>query len=243
MEQQAKYSLETLPSKTLLHYMKKEELVKMLPAATVADLQRQATAEGSKLTAKFLKNALQSNPNITLQLRNSPLGAQAYQKYVANYQRITAPDVRAKSQQVRREMVEPRRGFAGCIATKIDPNVYKECAESYDNPEYQSVSIIPSAALKQSVYRKTGNQVLASKATHISDLPRGLRAYIRDHPLQYQDYLEELHAQGAYLKSVSRGVHEEQRDAHEEHRGAGGVKRGVVGEGQCKYELGSFCPN
>lgn len=235
MEQQAKYSLETLPSKTLLHYVKRDELVKMLPAAAVADLQRQATAEGKKLTAKFLKDALQANPNFTVQLRNSALGVQAYQKYVANYQRITAPDVRAKSRQVRREMTEPRRGFAGCIATKIDPKVYKECAESYDNPEYQNISLVPSAALRQSAYKKTGSQVLHSNAAHISDLPRGLKAYIREHPLQYMDYLDELRAQAEYLKSVGRGVHEEQR-------GTGGVKRRVVGEGESNCECEPFCP-
>jgi hypothetical protein len=63
MEQQAKYSLETLPAKTLLHYVKKEELVRSLPPNAVADLTRQATAQGQKLTAKFLKAAILQNPD------------------------------------------------------------------------------------------------------------------------------------------------------------------------------------
>ena len=223
MEQQAKFTLDTLPAKTLLHYVKKDEIVKALPPQAVVELQRQATAQGQKLTAKFLKDAMLQNPDFTAQLRNSQLGAQVYQKYLASYQRITAPETRAKSQQVRHEMVEPRRGFAGCLATKIDPEVFKECAESYDNPEYQNIPLVPKAALKQSVYRKTGNEVLAAKpGAHISALPRGLKAYIRANPLQYMDYLDELQAQAAYLKSVGRGVHEEQRGA------AGGVKRRVV---------------
>ena len=44
MEQrQAKYSLESLPVKTLLHYVKKDELAKSLPPGALAELQRQAT--------------------------------------------------------------------------------------------------------------------------------------------------------------------------------------------------------
>ncbi len=82
---------------------------------------------------------------------------------MANYQRITAPEVRAKSQQVQREMLKPRCGFVGCVATKTDPKVFKECAETYNNPEYQSLDLVPSAALKQSAFNKTGSVVLAPK--------------------------------------------------------------------------------
>jgi hypothetical protein len=226
MEQQAKYSLETLPAKTLLHNVKKEELVRSLPPNVVADLTRQATAQGQKLTAKFLKAAILQNPDYVNELRRSQLGFQAYQKYVANYQRITAPGVRAKSRQVRQEMIEPRHGFVGCVATKLKPQDFKECAETYDNPEYQNISLVPTAALKQSAFKKTGSAVLASKSVHISDLPRGLRAYIRQHPVQYMDYLDEIKAQAEYMKSVGRNVRGERPE------GQGAPKRRVVGEGE-----------
>ena len=212
MERQPKFTLETLPLKSLLHYVKKDELVRSLPPNALVELQRQATAQGQKLTAKFLKDAMMQNPEFAGHFRGSQLGFQAYQKYAQNYQRITAPDVRAKSKQVRQEMVQPRRGFMGCVATKVDPKVLKDCAEQYDNPEYQSITLVPSGALKKSVYKKTGSRVLESKpGSHISDLPRGLKQYIREHPLQYMDYLDEIKAQAEYLKSLGRGVREEQR--------------------------------
>jgi hypothetical protein len=110
-------------------------------------------------------------------------------------------------------MAEPRRGFLGCVATKITPAEYKECTEEYDNPEYQNLSLVPSGALKQSVYEKTGSPVLAPRPnTHISNLPRGLRSYIRQHPEEYSDYLEELKAQTEYMRNVGRNVSKEERE-------------------------------
>jgi hypothetical protein len=237
MEQrQPKFTLETIPAKTLLHYVKKDELVRSLPPGALVELQRQATQQGQKLTAKFLKDAVMQTPEILKQMRGSQLGFQAYQKYLANYQRITAPEVRAKSRQVRQEMVAPRRGFIGCIASKTDPKVFKECADTYDKPEYQTISLVPSAALKKSAFNKTGSHVLASPSTHISDLPRGLKTYIRNNPLQYIDYLDEIRAQHEYLKSLGRGVHEEQR------QGQGSSKKRFVGEGECsEYDYNSCC--
>jgi hypothetical protein len=109
MERQAKYTLETVPIKTLLHYVKKDEIVKSLPPGALVELQRQATQQGEKLTAKFLKQAVLQNADFMNQLRGSQVGFQAFQKYLANYQRITAPETRAKSRQVRQEMVGPRQ--------------------------------------------------------------------------------------------------------------------------------------
>jgi hypothetical protein len=231
---QAKYTLETLPTKTLLHYVKKDELIRSLPQGAFAELQRQAAQQGQKVTAKFLKDAVLQNQDFANALRGSQLGFQAYQKYMANYQRITAPEVRAKSQQVRREMLEPRRGFVGCVAAKTDPKVFKECAETYNNPEYQSLDLVPSAALKQSAFNKTGSVVLAPKqGVRISDLPHGLKAYIRNHPQQYVDYLEEIRAQAEYLKSLGRNVNEEQRQ----------TKKRFVGEGEFDCDVECDIPS
>ena len=221
-----KYTIDTLPAKTLLHYVKKDQLEKLIPPSVLVNLRREAAAAGVKVTAKYLKNAALSEPQFIENVRTSQLGRDAFQKYAANFARITAPEVRAKSLEVRAQMAAPRKGFLGCVATKIDPKVYKECALSYDRPEYQGIGLVPSAALKQSVYAKTGNQALQARpGTHISDLPRGLKAYIRANPLAYMDYLDELRAQAEYLKSLGRGVHEEQR------QGVGKKKRVVVGEG------------
>lgn len=234
MERQPVHTIQTLPAHTLLHFIKKEDLMKLLPPHAMALLRHQATDTGQKLTAKFIKAAVLQEPQYVENLRNSEAGADAFQKYAASYLRITSPAVRAKSREVRSQMAEPRRGFLGCIATKVDPKVFKECADTYDNPEYQNISLVPSNALKMSVYKKTGNPVLSppANAGHISDLPRGLKAYIRDNPVQYMDYLDELRAQAEYLKSVGRTARAEQQQQHYQDDTPPprvGKKRAVVG--------------
>ncbi len=153
-EQQPKYTLETLPAKTLLHYVKKDQLEKLIPPHILAGLRRQAVEDGVKVTAKYLKTAALQEPQFLENLRRSEVGQQAYQKYATNFMRITAPEVRAKSQEVRAQMAQPRKGFMGCVATKVDPKVFRECADSYDRPEYQNIALVPSAALKQRPFGK-----------------------------------------------------------------------------------------
>ena len=94
------------------------------------------------------------------------------------------------------------------MASKLELSDFKECAENYNRPEYQSLTLVPSAALKQSAFLKSNNPLLApsKKEAHISYLPKGLRAYIYAHPSDYEDYLEERKAEVEYLKSVRRIV-------------------------------------
>jgi hypothetical protein len=213
MEGQPKYGIGNIPAKKLLHYVTKAQLVQAVGPEGFRVLQDRARQAGEKMTAKFLKDELAKDFIFLEQLRTSPLGQQAFAKYAANSARLTDPGVRAKSRQVRQEMAEPRRGFLGCVATKITPAEYKECTEEYDNPEYQNLSLVPSGALKQSVYEKTGSAVLAPRPnTHISNLPRGLRSYIRQHPEEYSDYLEELKAPTEYMRNVGRNVSKEERE-------------------------------
>ncbi len=235
MERQPKFSLETLPAKTLLHYFKKDQLEKAIPPNVLNQLKGRAQALGKKVTAKFLKDAVLEEPEFIEHLRNSQLGQEAYQKYVTTYLRITSPAVKAKSKEVRAQMVEPRNGFLGCIAAKTDPKIFNECVETYDNPEFQSISLVPRAALKQSVYKKTGNMALAPRpGTHISSLPQGLKSYIRAHPSQYTQYLDELKAQAEYLRTLHHGVQAEQREE-------GARKKRVVGHGEMvEYDPDEF---
>ena len=214
MEQQpnVKWNLGTIPAKTLLNYVTKAQLTEALGPNTFSLLQDQARAEGKRVTAAFLKAHVMQDANFVNQIRNSPLGQQAFQKYVANAQRLTDPAVRAKSRQVRSEMAQPRRGMRGCLATKVPIEAYGECLDSYDKPEYQNVELVPRSALKQRVYQKTGSVALAPRpGAHISELPRGLRAYIRANPEAYREYLAKLELKKneyKYLKSVGRTVGE-----------------------------------
>ncbi len=163
MEAQPKYSIDTIPAKTLLHYFKKAELEKVIPPNELNQLKGRAQAQGKKVTAKFLKDAVLEEKEFVEHLRKSQLGQQAFEKYAAATKRLTSPAVRAKSKEVRAQMAKPRKQFMGCVAAHVDPKVFTECAETYDNPQYQNLSLVPSAALKQSAFKKTGNMTLAPR--------------------------------------------------------------------------------
>ena len=45
--------------------------------------------------------------------------------------------------------------------------------------------------------------------SHLSNLPAGLRAYIKLHPADYEDYLEERKAELEFLKNVRRNARRE----------------------------------
>jgi hypothetical protein len=108
-------------------------------------------------------------------------------------------------------MSRPNKRFKGCIATRTQPKDYSFCVKNYDDPEYQNIDLVPSRALKRSVYTKTQNPVLYQrKPEHISFLPRGLRAYLKQRPAEYKQYLAERKAEIAYLKTLKRGVELEQ---------------------------------
>jgi hypothetical protein len=42
-----------------------------------------------------------------------------FQRYVENVQRLTNPATRQKAEDVRKLMREPRKGFLGCVATRL----------------------------------------------------------------------------------------------------------------------------
>ena len=236
MENPAKYGIGDIPAKTLLHYVSKKDLTEAMGRNVFTALQEQARAAGKRVTAKFLKDAMLLDQGFVNQLRNSPLGMASYDKYVASVQRLTNPAVRAKSQQVRREMTQPRRGFVGCVATKLKPEDFRNCAENYDRPEYQSISLVPSASLKQSAYQKTASGVLAPRAgTHISQLPKGLKAYIYANPESYQDYLEERRAELDYLLAMGRNAREAEREGKFGKRVRGEGER-IFGSAECDSE-------
>ena len=67
--------------------------------------------------------------------------ARAFQKYQANYARMVDPVNKAKRVAVRKAMSDPRRGYAGCIATKVKPRDIKHCVDNYDRPEYSGIEL------------------------------------------------------------------------------------------------------
>ena len=155
----------------------------------------------------MLKDAVLNNLDFIAHLRQTNTGRLAFEKWAESY-----PDAKAKRVYTRKAMSDPRKGFLGCIATKVEPKDIRECVETYDNPEYQSISLLPAPLLKQQVYEKTGDELLKPmEGMHISNLPRGLRQYIYNHPDDYNDYLRERKAELEYLKSIRRTARREQQ--------------------------------
>ena len=101
-QRQLKFSLENIPAAKLLHYCKKDELVNAVGADTFNDIQQRALADGDKITAKYLKGLLAQNFDFVASLRESALGAEAFDRYAQNYFRMTDPqkhcEARGKSQ-------------------------------------------------------------------------------------------------------------------------------------------------
>jgi hypothetical protein len=93
MENAVKYEVGDIPAKTLLHYVSKKDLTEAMGRNVFTALQDQARAQGKRVTAKFLKDAMLLDAGFVNQLRNSPLGRASYEKYVANSQRLTNPAV------------------------------------------------------------------------------------------------------------------------------------------------------
>lgn len=206
------FTIDNIPSDRLLHFIAKDDLITIL-GDKFQPIQAEANATKSKLTAAFIKERVANDNEFIERFRRSAEGARAFQKYLESYARLTNPETKAKRAQVRKLMAEPRRGFIGCVATKLEPTDFKDCVDNYDRDEYQAISLVPSAALKDSAYHKTGESLLAPRPNqrqHISYLPTGLRAYMLSHPDQYESYITERKAELKLLKAVRRNARYEQ---------------------------------
>jgi hypothetical protein len=211
------YTLQNIPALKLLHYAKKEDLLRTLEPTRVRQLEEQARAEDQTFSAKYLKTALALDDAFMEHFRESMLGNEAMTRYGDNYERMTDPVLVAKSRAVRSAMVAPRKGFLGCVATKLDPSDIRKCAQTYDEPQYRNVELVPRSGLKHAVFEHTGNQLLApSPRSHISYLPRGLKQYVTERPDEYADYIRERKAELEYLKSVKKNANREQREEQQQ---------------------------
>lgn len=200
-----KYNLQNIPPQKLLHYITKSQLISNISSQYYQELQNKALENNEKFSVKLFKQMLSSNSNFIKKIKNSDIGRQAYQKYVKTYLRMTNPKIREKASFARKYMSTPKKGFYGCISTKVNPNDFKDCVDNYYNDEYQSISSYPSKALRQSVYNRTNNELIKlPKNTHISYLPKGLKNYIRNHPDDYKAYIEERKSEIRYLKSLKK---------------------------------------
>lgn len=213
----AKYTLETLPLNSLLHLMKKEDLLSLLPNDERQTLEFEAFRKGKKLTKEYLKEWVANRDDDWTDqfenfIRSTPQAQTAFEAYLKNVERLRDPANKDMTKQKRDVLKQAKKGFLGCVATKMDPFDFEECVDDCDKPEYREVALVPRR-LRQVAYEKAG---LAAPSLddpgHISFLPRGLRKYIETHPTDYEDYMDERKAEIEFLKTVRRNTLKEFRE-------------------------------
>ena len=112
---------------------------------------------------------------------------------------------------------------------------------SLDDERIVKFSILIEEASRSTVegvkfFIEPASGVLAPRAgTHISQLPKGLKAYIYANPESYQDYLEERRAELDYLRAMGRNAREAEREGKFGKRVRGEGER-IFGSAECDSE-------
>ena len=259
-------TIETVSASKLLNYVKKGELIAFVGPQQCAQLENELKQKLGvpKVNLKQVKQSLASNPDFVAALRINALGQQAFQKYQQTLARFQDPTLRARSKLVRQKMTQPRKRYVGCLATKLQPDDYKDCYDS-NYSKYDNLQLVPSG-LKKHVFNTTDDPELkeALQASVLnprngfSDLPSGLRSYIRSNPSEFASYVEERKQELRLLRSVLRNmpIQEKQRlrayfSRHkdiplqtfsaiirgEDVPATRGQKRPVVGQGENPFDI------
>jgi hypothetical protein len=158
---------------------------------------------------KVVKKFLSTQEEFVDSIRNDVLGHQAWEKYKQAVQRMRDLTMVQRRNAVRKGMTQPRRRYLGCLASKLEPDDYKGCLDTYDDEKYERLQLVPSG-LKQRVYYSTSNPTLraalaptiTNPKTSFSDLPTGLRRYIKLHPTEFKNYFDERKYELKLIKSV-----------------------------------------
>ena len=219
---QAETTFETIAPSKLLNYVKKADLVAFINPERYALWENELKQElkVSKVNLKQMKQKLATNMEFITALKQNELGQQAWAKYEASRARFRDPDLRARSKVVRQKMTQPRNRYMGCLATKIAPEDFRDCYSSYNDPKYDNMKLVPQG-LKKHIFNTTDDKELQdalrpsvlNPKNSFSDLPTGLRGYIRRNPTEFANYVEERKQELRLLRSVLRNmpIQEKQR--------------------------------
>ena len=209
------------PSK-LLNYVKKADLIAFITPQRYTEIENSLKQElgVAKVDLRQMKKKLATNQQFITALKQNQLGQEAYQKYDASRQRFRNPELRARSKLVRQKLTKPRQRYLGCLATKLDPEDYRDCYTAYNDPKYDNMKLVPHG-LKKHIYNTTDDTQLKKALmpsvmnpnNSFSDLPSGLRGYIRRHPSEFASYVQERKNELRLLRTVLRNmpIQEKQR--------------------------------
>jgi hypothetical protein len=217
---------DTIAPSKLLKYVKKQDLVQFITAGKYKQVEEQLRTElnKEKITLRDVKKFLSAQSDFVDSIKNDALGHQAWEKYKQAVQRMRDPTMIQRRNAVRQGMTQPRRRYLGCLASKLEPDDYKGCLDNYDDEKYERLKLVPSG-LKQRVYQNTTDEALRTalgRTIHnpkssFSDLPTGLRRYIKLHPTEFKNYFDERKYELKLIKSVLKNLSPQDNTALRRH--------------------------
>ena len=173
-------------------------LVKTPQAYMSYEAQAKAEFKKEKVNVRDVKKILAKNEQFISELRKHDIGQKAFTKYLQTVARFRDPELRQRSLAVRQGMVQPRRRYQGCLATKIQPEDYRSCLDEYNDPKFDNIQLVPNA-LKKHVYETTQDgklrealaPTIQNPKNSFADLPSGLKSYIKHNPSEFASYVNE----------------------------------------------------
>ena len=205
---------EPSPAK-VLNYIKKAELVSLVSPQRYSQIENEVKQQlgVERANLKQVKKYLSTNQDFINALKQNPLWEQGVKKYEASKARLTNPTLVARSRATRQAMRQPRSRYLGCLATKLQPEDFRDCYDAYNDAKYDNMKLVPSG-LKKQIYNTTDDKQLQevlrpsvmNPNTSFSDLPSGLRGYIRTHPSEFANYVQERKNELRLLRSVLRNM-------------------------------------
>jgi hypothetical protein len=206
-------TLQNLAASKLLNYVVKDQLKSFYGPEQYAKLEMSVIKDTGKPkpTINDIKKYISINKKMVDAIRKNQIGTIAFGKYLKAVQRLQNMD-RGQATEVRQVMREPRRRYLGCLATKLGPDDYEGCLDSYDNPDYDNIKLVPSR-LKQRVFengdqatRSTLERSVTRPGVSFSDLPSGLKHYISSNPSEFKNYYEERRHEVGLMRSVLKNL-------------------------------------
>jgi hypothetical protein len=136
---------DTIAPSKLLNYVKKADLVQFITSEKYQQLENQLRQElgKEKITLKDVKKFLSTQEEFVDSIKNDVLGHQAWEKYKQAVQRMRDPSMVQRRNAVRKGMTQPRRRYLGCLASKLEPDDYKGCLDTYDDEKYERFQLVP----------------------------------------------------------------------------------------------------
>jgi hypothetical protein len=215
-----------IDNKKMINYVNEEQLIRCVGADHYKHLKDTLSKKlGHKASLRETKHEIVTNAyydKLISQIRNSPIGSQACDKYLQARKRAQNMD-KKKCHVVKKAMTQARNRFLGCLATRISSQIFDEVLDCFDDPKYDNIKIIPNT-LKHRVYENTTDEQLKEylepsvKELNLSNnIPPGMKGYMRKHPQEFIQQNRELQSQRKLANTILRSMKSEQLSRLQAH--------------------------